>query len=281
MTARVGAGDSDMRKTFTISIFASAAASLVTALALAQTLPWNNPGSEQSPVESDASRRSAPAPKRDLSGIWDAGFAGVAPTGQKTVAPLTPLGERIGKTHRSGDGSRVVPVPQINDPLSTMGDPAGFPRTLLFELRPFQVVQTANQLLVLNMFEKRWRVIWTDGRALPRDPDPRWYGYSTGKWVDDYTFVVTTIGTDERTWLNNAGDPHSNELKVEERYHRVSRATMELTVLLDDPKIYTKPWIGRDRLQLRLMPAGTDLMEMIPSASEAAEYRRLMAAPRK
>jgi len=57
--------------------------------------------------------------------------------------------------------------------------------------------------------------------------------------------------------------------------------TQKETVLLDDPKIYAKPWIGRDRLQLRLMPADTDLMEMIPSASEAAEYRRLMAAPRK
>ena len=270
-----------MRKAFTIVIVASATALGFTVFALAQTLPWNNPGSAQNPTETAASRQSAPAPKRDLSGLWNAGFAGVAPTGQKTVAPLTALGERMGKTHRSGDGSRTVPIAEINDPLSTMGDPAGFPRDLLFELRPFQVVQTPNQILILYMFEKRWRVIWTDGRALPKDPDPRWYGYSTGKWVDDYTFVVTTIGTDERTWLNNAGDPHSNNLKVEERYHRASRGTLELTVVIDDPTVYMKPWLGRDKLELRLMPAGTDLMEMIPSASEAAEYRRVMAPPRK
>ena len=79
---------------------------------------------------------------------------------------------------RPATALRMVPADQINDPLSTMGDPAGFPRQLLFELRPFQVVQTPNSVLMLYMFEKRWRVIWTDGRQLPTDPDPRWYGYS-------------------------------------------------------------------------------------------------------
>ena len=170
-----------------------------------------------------------------------------------------------------------MPVTEINDPLSTMADPSGFPRDLLFELRPFQVVQTPNQVLMLYMFEKRWRVIWTDGRQLPADPDPRWYGYSVGRWEDDTTFVVTTIGTDERTWLDNAGNPHSGDLKVEERYHRVNRDLMELTVSLDDPKTYTRPWLARDKLPLRLMPSDTDLMEMIPSASEAAAVKKIYA----
>jgi hypothetical protein len=95
----------------------------------------------------------------------------------------------------------MAPITDINDPLSTLGDPEGFPRDLLFELRPFQIVQTPNQVLILYMFEKRWRVIWTDGRELPKDPVARWYGYSVGKWEDDYTFVVQSVGTDERTWL--------------------------------------------------------------------------------
>ena len=71
-----------------------------------------------------------------------------------------------------------------------MGDPTGFPRIVMYELRPFQIVQTSNQVLILYMFEKRWRVIWTDGRTLPTNPDPRWYGYSVGRWVDDNTLVV-------------------------------------------------------------------------------------------
>jgi len=51
-----------------------------------------------------------------------------------------------------------------------------------------------------------WRVIWTDGRDLPKDPDTSLYGYSVGTWVDDNTFVVQTVGMDERTWLDNSGD---------------------------------------------------------------------------
>jgi len=117
----------------------------------------------------------------------------------------------------------------------------------------------------------------TDGRQLPKDPDPRWYGYSVGKWEDDTTFVVQSNGTDERTWLDNAGNPHSNEMRVEERYHRVNMNTMELTVTIDDPKAYTKPWVARNKLALRLMPPDTDLMEMIPSASEAFEYKKVFA----
>ena len=62
-------------------------------------------------------------------------------------------------------------------------------------------------MLMLYMFEQRWRTIWTDGRALPQDPEPRWYGYSVGKWEDERTFVVQTIGLDEQTWLDNAGNP--------------------------------------------------------------------------
>ena len=169
----------------------------------------------------------------------------------------------------------MVPVEQINDPLSTMGDPEGFPRNLLFELRPFQIVQTPKSVLMLYMFEKRWRTIWTDGRQLPKDPDPRWYGYSVGRWEDDSTFVVNSVGMDERTWLDNAGSPHSDQMKVEERYHRIDANTMELTVTIDDPKAYTAPWVPRNKLRLRLMPPDIDLIEMIPSATEAAEYKKV------
>ena len=241
-------------------------------MAVPQAQVWNSHGmigNEQPP-------KTGPAPKRDLTGTWDAGGAGIAPRGSPTSS-LTPWGEKKVSTHRPGDGPRASQIGEINDPLSTMCDPAGFPRNLLFELRPFQVVQTPNQVLMLYMFEKRFRTIWTDGRALPKDPDPRWYGYSVGKWEDDTTFVVETIGLDEKTWLDNAGNPHSNDMRVEERYHRVNSNTMELTVTIDDPKTYTMPWVARDKLSLRLMPPDTDLMEMIPSATEAAEYKKVFS----
>jgi hypothetical protein len=217
---------------------ALSAAMLVGAFPYAQTKPWNNAGLSGPPAGS-----AGPAPRRDLSGTWDAGNAGIQPTGH-VAAPFTRQGEEMAKANHPGNGTRLVQVTDDNDPLSTMGDPTGFPRIVMYELRPFQIVQTSNQVLILYMFEKRWRVIWTDGRALPTDPDPRWYGYSVGRWVDDTTLVVQSVGTDDRTWLDNAGNPHSTSLKVEERYHRVNQQTMELTVTLDDPVVYTKPWIS-------------------------------------
>jgi hypothetical protein len=56
----------------------------------------------------------------------------------------------------------------------------------------------------------------------------------------------------------------------------VNRDRLELTVTIDDPKIYTKTWVARDKLPFRRMADDTDLMEMIPSASEAAQYRKTM-----
>jgi len=266
-----------MRRAILYFVIGTAAAMVAASTPHAQSKPqpWNNSGDELNPPAT-ADPKAPPAPRHDISGVWDGGFAAVAPAGQTTVPPLTPEGEAIGKTHHSGNGARAAPVAQVNDPLSTLGDPTGFPRDILFELRPFQIVQTPKQVLILYLFERRWRVIWTDGRALPDDPDPRWYGYSVGKWIDDNTLVVTTIGTNGRTWLNNSGDPHSEDLKVEERYHRVNRNRLELTVTIEDPKIYTKTWVARDKLPFRRMSDETDLMEMIPSASEAADYRRIM-----
>src|SRR5438093_12583173 len=267
-----------MLKRLIVPIVASIAALTLGSAISAQNQPWNNSGLAQSPNQPQAP--AGQAPRRDISGIWDAGGAGIGARGYQTP-PLTPWGEALGKTHKSGDGARMVPIEEINDPLSTLGDPEGFPRNLLFELRPFQVVQTPNQVLMLYMFEKRWRVIWTDGRQLPKDPDPRWYGYSVGKWEDDTTFLVQSVGMDERPWLANAGDPHSTDMTVEERYNRANQNTVELTVTVEDPMIYTKPWTPRNKLALRLLPPDTDLMEMIPSASEALEYRKVFASGKK
>ncbi len=237
---------------------------------------WNSGGLSNAELKAPP---TGPAPKRDLTGTWDAGGAGIGGSGQAAeraanTAPFTPLGEEMARKNKPGNGPRSAPVAEINDPLSTIGDPTGFPRLLTFELRPVQIFQTPSQVVMLYMFEKRWRVIWTDGRELPKDPDPRWYGYSIGKWENDDTFVVQTIGLDDRTWLDNSGSPHSTDLRVEERYHRVSQNVLELTVTIDDPKVYTRPWLARNKLPLHLMPPNVDLMEMIPSASEAQAYTK-------
>src|SRR5438552_18270957 len=265
-----------MRLHFSVFIIASVTL-LVPGRIHAQMKPWNNAGVGLSGLSGPPKGPSGPAPRRDLSGIWDAGAGAIQPTGYDVAALFTPRGEEMAKANKPGNGPRIADVSEDNDPLSTLGDPAGFPRILLYELRPFQIVQTANQILMLYMFEKRWRVIWTDGRALPKNPDPRWYGYSVGRWEDDYTFVVETIGMDDRTWLDNAGNPHSPDMRVEERYHRRDRDTLELTVTIDDPTAYTQLWTPRNKLPLKLMPPDADLMEMNCPPTDAAADKKLGA----
>src|SRR5439155_23046960 len=83
--------------------------------------------------------------------------------------------------------------------------------------------------------------------ALPKDADElKWLGYSVGKWDGD-TFVVDSTGFDERTWLDHFGNPRSDQMILQERYHRVDRDTLELTMTLTDPKVYTKPWVSEKK----------------------------------
>ena len=235
---------------------------------------WNTP----SIAPKQPQKPSAPAPRRDISGVWDAFAAGIQPTGVKSHAPFTEWGEKLANTYKPGDGPRKVELALINDPLDGC-DPAGFPRDLFFELRPFRVVETPDQVLMVYEYQRVWRAIWTDGRELPKDPEPRWYGYSVGHWQDDYTFAVDTVGLDERTWLDNAGDPHSDQMHVQETYHRVDQDTMELTVKVDDPKAYKEPWLGLNKFVLHRQPATFDIREMICAPSEAEAYKKTVAEP--
>ncbi len=230
-------------------------------------------------------QKPVPAPPHDISGIWEpakgpgdaiqANGAKAMPSDGKPehVLPFTPAGEEAFKAHKPGFGATAVPTAFVNDPVDIC-DPQGFPRIVLHNFRTSQIVQTSNQVLILYEFNKKWRVIWRDGRALPQNPEPRWWGTSVGQWVDDHTFVAHTVGLDDRTWLDNAGRPHSDALQVEERYRRVDRDHLEMTITITDPKMYTKPWVALDKMSLRLQPPGFDVMEMECSPSETAEYNK-------
>ena len=231
-------------------------------------------------VAAAPAKASSPAPRRDLTGKWNAlGFSGVSPGGIRT-SPPTALGQQLMDANKPGDGPRKSPVISvINDPHTTVCDPVGFPRMLLFELRPFQIVQTPNQILMLYTYDQRWRVIWTDGRPLPDSPDPRWFGYSVGRWQDDSTLIVESNGTMENSWLDNAGNPHSADMRVTERYHRVDADSIELTVTITDPAVYTTPFNAREKLKLERMPADTASPEMVCVASDAINYQKMMSTP--
>ncbi|HYT08400.1 MAG TPA: hypothetical protein VEL77_12180, partial [Rugosimonospora sp.] len=150
------------------------------------------------PIATPVIDKSAPAPRQDISGTWDPGDRGIQPLGSSAMPedgkpehrlPFTALGqEALNRTKPSNTVRSVLPA-ETNDPVVTC-DPQGMPREDLYELRTTQILQTPVKIAVLYEFTKIWRVIWTDGRELPKDPEPRWFGYSVGKWVDDYTLLV-------------------------------------------------------------------------------------------
>ncbi len=128
--------------------------------------------------------------------------------------------------------------------------PPGVPR-IMFQARPFEIVQAANRILfVYEGGTHVWRQVWMDGRAHPKDPNPNWLGHSTGKW-DAETLVVDSVGFNDKTWLDDAGHPHTEQLNVTERLTRIGPAVMKYEVTIDDPGAYARAWTASSMLTFR------------------------------
>jgi len=119
--------------------------------------------------------------------------------------------------------------------------PLGPPRAEIFNYAPFKMIQAPGEITVLYEMDDMYRQIYTDGRKLPQDPQPSWMGYSVGKWEGD-TLVVDAAGFNDKSWLDVMGHPHSEEMRIEERFHRRDFGHMDLSVTIDDPKMYTRPF---------------------------------------
>ncbi|HEY1239628.1 MAG TPA: hypothetical protein VGF16_03680 [Bryobacteraceae bacterium] len=124
---------------------------------------------------------------------------------------------------------------------------------------PWKIVETPGVTLILYESRTIFRQIFTDGRALPKDPNPTWQGYSVGKWEGD-TFVVETTGFNGKGWLDTNGHPVTDALHVIERYRRKDFGHMDVEITIDDPKAYTKPWTIHENPELQ---ADTELIEYI------------------
>ena len=105
----------------------------------------------------------------------------------------------------------------------------------------YRIIQSPTVVAVLyESGTGRYRQIYMDGRKLPKDPNPTWLGYSVGHWEGD-TLVVESAGFNDRTWLDRAGHPHSENLRVTERFRRVDFGHMQFQITYDDPETLTKP----------------------------------------
>ena len=210
------------------------------------------------------------------------------------VPPMTAAGQAAFKERKSygvasrlgGQGRDQAGEPESNDPFITC-DPLGFPRDLLAHAitsRGGTLFGSApNRILIAYEQQRVWREIWMDGRALPKAvdvrgaPESRYYGHSAGHWENDNTLVIDTTGVDERPWLDEAGHPRSSSAHIQERYTRPDEYNLQLTVTVDDPKFYTKPWTWM-RANFYWMKA-QEFAETFCIPSEALEYRDTLAKP--
>jgi hypothetical protein len=214
---------------------------------------------------------TAPAPrapdgKVDLSGVWEpeddttdpaGGIEGVhspkymvnAMRDFKGAVPFQPWAAELFKQRQA---NRMRDNPMIRCL------PAGVPRLDAYS-HPYKIVQTRDLIVVLYESQTLFRQIFLDGRAHPADPEPTWLGYSIGRWDGD-TLVVETVGFNDKTWLDGFGHPHSDAMKLTERFRRRDVGHMDIEVTIDDPKAYTQPI---RYLQPQLLVTDGDLIEYI------------------
>jgi hypothetical protein len=115
--------------------------------------------------------------------------------------------------------------------------------TGVFLLTPVlnKIVQTERLLVVLQEITAGFRQVFLDGRDHPKDLEPTWNGHSIGRWRGD-TLVVETAGYNDRGWLDGAGHPRTEKLRVIEEFLRPDFGHLEIQTTIDDPGAYLKPW---------------------------------------
>jgi hypothetical protein len=210
---------------------------------------------------------TAPAPKTadghpDLSGVWDRGMPA---NPAKTTPPQRPFQDlpsmlqgglpfqpwaadlrkqRLAENSKDHPDAHCLPL----HPVQLHSHP-----------QPRKIIQSPGLVLIMYEANNGLRQIFTDGRRLPDDPQPWWYGYSVGKWDRD-VLVVETTGFRDMGWLDEEGTPITESGKVIERFRRPNLGNLEIEVTVDDPKTFTKPWTVK--LNQRLMP-DAELIEFV------------------
>jgi hypothetical protein len=213
-----------------VAVQASQTASLD--IRLGDTTQLNTLGEDRLRIAADTKRHappSGPTPrtydgKPDLSGVWwqprtiDPGKPEFLP------AALAIQKQRVENNSKDSPQAHCLPSALLrNGPL-------------------WEFVQSKDFLVYISDDESPgFHQIYLDGRSLPADPNPAWYGHSIGHWDGD-TLVVDRSGFDNRVWLDLEAHPHSDKLHIIERYHRADLGHLEIEITVDDPGVLAKPW---------------------------------------
>jgi len=219
--------------------------------------------------------------KPDLSGVWMHETTSVAEVKRlfgsrfDSEIELAPPGMEIGTQHKyafnilldfkPGESPMRPETSELLKRRAASRNPAevcvgvpGIPVAGLLS-EPIKIVQAPRLTMLLYEVGNLHRQIFTDGRELPKEFDfPAYLGYSVGHWDHD-TLVVETAGFNDKTALDQMGHPHSEALRVTERFHRRDFGHLDVEMTFDDPKMYTKPFTIKVPHELL---ADTDLFEM-------------------
>lgn len=202
---------------------------------------------------------SAPAPRLpdgrpDLAGIWEPNgnryVLNVAVDLKQGEVPYQPWAKTL--VDQRADGSHSGEDPTANCL------PQGVPR-INAAPPPWKLIQMPGYVVILYEAANLFRQIFLDDRELIEDFIPTWLGYSKGKWEGD-TLVVETTGFNGKAWMDQAGKPTTEALRVIERFRRKDFGHMDIEITINDPKAYTKPWTVHQQVHLL---TNTELMESV------------------
>ena len=202
---------------------------------------------------SDAVANALVVPGDDFR-TWNRYFLNILADFTPEDAPMRPEARRLLERN----------IPARAESPSVRCLPQSIPRTDLMSYAPFKMIQTPDQITVLYELDNTFRQIHTDGRKLPVNPQPTWGGYSVGRWEGD-TLVVDVGGFNDRGWLDSMGHPRSEALRIQERFHRRDFGHMDLTVTIDDPVMYTKPFTVK---ATEVLLPDSDVLETVCNENE-------------
>ena len=227
---------------------------LLTAFASSAAAQWLHYPTPGIPRTADGKPNlTAPAPrsadgKPDITGLWYPGRGYISDIAKDLPSvPFQPWAAALYR-HRRETEAKDDPTGRC-----VVG---GVPRSDAVPY-PFKILNSSGMVVILYEAVHSYRQIFTDGRSLPKDPNPAWFGYSIGTWDGD-AFVVESTGFNDNVWLDNNGHPATEQLRVVERFRRRDVGHMDVEITIDDPKAYTKPWTVT--LPLTLMP-DTEIIE--------------------
>lgn len=218
-----------------------------------------------------AAQRGAKSQAPDLSGKWMIAPGGASldpadPSGaHPDQLPMTSWGQQRFDAAKPPFGAKGTFAP--NDPEQLYCDPPGMTRLYQYPWQ-FTIVQTSGDVYILFEFTHAWRLV-SMNHAHAKDFDPTWLGDSVGKYEGD-ALVIDTIGFNDKSWLDNVGHPHSDQLHTVERFRRASPDTLQLQLTIEDPKAYTKPFTTQRNFKLSSFPLG----ETMCSISEDASFQK-------